>query len=47
MIACKKCGAKPSDEPGNVHLVRVNPKGKIGIWVCAPGTGCKNDTRTN
>lgn len=41
MIACQICNAKPSDEPGNVHLERVNEKGVPGIWQCAQGTGCR------
>jgi hypothetical protein len=41
VIKCQNCGAKPSDEPGNVHLVRTNPKGIPGKWICAKGTGCQ------
>lgn len=47
MIACRNCGAKPSDEPGNIHLIRLNEKGVTGVWVCAPGTGCKSGNKSN
>ena len=41
MIACRRCGRKPSHVDGKTHLVRKNRKGKPGIWECAPRTGCR------
>ena len=40
-IACKRCGRRPCDDDGRVVLLRTNPKGRIGKWICAVGTGCR------